>query len=58
LKEHPDYEELMDLVERINRVIYEGSPPVDVESIVRQFTGLLQKLDGITSPGVKDDQAG
>jgi hypothetical protein len=58
LKEHPDYEELMDLVERINRVIYEGSPPVDVESIVRQFTGLLQKLDGATSPGVKDDQAG
>jgi hypothetical protein len=58
LKEHPEYEELMDLVERINRVIYEGSPPVDVESIVRQFSGLLQKLDGTTLPGEKDDQAG
>jgi hypothetical protein len=58
LKERPEYEELTDLVERINRVIYEGYPPVDVESIVRKFCGLLQKLDGANAPGVSDDQAG
>jgi hypothetical protein len=58
LKERPEYEELMDLVERINRVIYEGAPPVDVESIVRQFSELLQKLDGTRPPGVNNDQAG
>jgi hypothetical protein len=58
LKDHPDYEELMDLVVRINRVIYEGNPPVDVESIVRTFCGLLQKLDGTKPPGGSDVQAG
>jgi hypothetical protein len=58
LKGRLEYEELMDLVERINRVIYEGYPPVDVESIVRQFSGLLQKLDGAKPPGVNDDKAG
>jgi hypothetical protein len=49
LKGRPEYEELIDLVRRINRVIYEGYPPMDVESIVRQFNGLVQKLDR-TSP--------
>jgi hypothetical protein len=58
LKGHPEYEELMDLVKRINRVIYEGYPPMDVESIVRQFNGLLQKLDGTTLPTVNHDQTG
>jgi hypothetical protein len=58
LKERPEYEELMDLVRRINRVIYEGYPPMDVESIVRQFNGLVQKLDGTTPPTVNHDQAG
>jgi len=58
LKDRPEYEELMDLVRRINRVIYEGYPPMDVESIVRQFNGLLQKLDGGTTPTVNDDKAG
>ena len=58
LKERPEYEELMDLVGRINQVIYEGYPPVDVESIVRQFSGLLQKLDGTLPPAVKDDNPG
>lgn len=57
LKGRPEYEELMDFVGRINRVIYEGSPPVDVESIVRQFNGLLQKLDGKTPPTVNHDKA-
>jgi hypothetical protein len=58
LKGRPEYEELMDLMGRINRVIYEGCPPVDVESIVRQFNGLLQKLDGATPPTVNHDKAG
>ena len=58
LKERPEYEQLMDLVGRINQVIYEGYPPVDVESIVRQFSGLLQKLDGTRPPAVKDDNPG
>jgi hypothetical protein len=58
LKGHPEYEELMDLMGRINSVIYEGCPPVDVESIVRQFNGLLQKLDGATPPTVNHDKAG
>jgi hypothetical protein len=56
LKGRPEYEELMDLVGRINRVIYEGYPPVDVESIVRQFSGLLHKLDGTRPPVVLDDK--
>jgi hypothetical protein len=58
LKGRPEYEELMDLVVRINRVIYEGYPPMDVESVVRQFNGLLQKLDGTPPLTVNHDQAG
>jgi hypothetical protein len=58
LKERPEYEELLDLVNRINRVIYEGSPPVDVESIVRQFNGLLERLDRAVPPGVNHDETG
>ena len=58
LKGRPEYEELMDLVGKINRVIYEGYPPMDVESIVRQFNGLLQKLDGAPPLTVNHDQAG
>jgi hypothetical protein len=57
LQEQPCYEELTGLVARINQVIYEGDAPVDVESIVRQFTGLLQKING-TTPGVNHDKAG
>jgi hypothetical protein len=58
LEGRPEYEELMDLVTRINRVIYEGYPPVDVESVVREFSGLLHKLDGKNPPAVKDDKPG
>jgi hypothetical protein len=58
LKGRPEYEELMDLVGKINRVIYEGYPPMDVEAIVRQFNGLLQKLDGAPPLTVNHDQAG
>lgn len=58
LKDRPCYEELKGLVARINQVIYEGDAPVDVESIVRQFTGLLQQLDGTTPLGVNHDKAG
>jgi len=58
LEGRPEYEELVDLVRRINRVIYEGSPPVDVESIVRQFNKLLERLDGTPPTEVNHDQAG
>ena len=58
LEGRPEYEELVDLVRRINRVIYEGSPPVDVESIVRQFNRLLERLDGTPPTEVNHDQAG
>lgn len=54
----PEYEELVDVVTRINRVIYEGSPPSDVESVVRRFNRLLDKLDGTMPPAVNHDQAG
>lgn len=54
----PEHEELVDVVRRINRVIYEGSPPSDVESIVRQFNRLVEKLDGTTPPMVNHDQTG
>lgn len=58
LRDCPFYEELKELVERINEVIYEGDAPVDVESIVRQFTGLLESVDRAKPPGVGYDQAG
>lgn len=58
LTDRPWYEEMKGLVGRINQVIYEGDAPVDLESIVRQFTGLLQKLNGTTPPGVNHDKAG
>ncbi len=58
LKGRPEYEEIRDLVARINRVIYEGYPPMDVESIVRQFNGLLQKLDPAPPPMVNHGHAG
>jgi hypothetical protein len=58
LKDCPFYEELRDLVVRINQVIYEGDAPVDVESIVRQFSGLLEKADTATPSRVSDDKAG
>lgn len=58
LKGCPFYGELKDLVARINQVIYEGDAPVDVESIVRQFSELLQKADKTTSPEVGYDKAG
>ena len=57
LKDHPFYEELKGLVERINQVIYEGKAPVDVESIVREFGGLLKKIDRTTPPGMNHDKA-
>jgi hypothetical protein len=47
LKDLPFYEELKDLVERINKVVYGGEAPVDVESIMRQFSELVQRIDGI-----------
>ncbi len=58
LKDCPFYEELSELVTRINQVIYEGDAPVDVESIVRQFSGLLDKADRAEPPGVGYDTAG
>lgn len=58
LKDRPGYEDLRDFVARINQVIYEGDAPVDVEPIVRQFSGLLQKLDGTAPSGVHHDKAG
>ncbi len=58
LKDRPYYEELKGLVTRINQVIYEGDAPVDVEPIVRQFTGLLQKVDGTSLPEGNHDKAG
>jgi hypothetical protein len=58
LKDHPFYEELKELVVRINQVIYEGDAPVDVESIMRQFDGLLRRIDGTTNPEMNHDKAG
>ena len=46
LKDLPFYEELKELVERINKVVYGGEAPVDVESIMRQFSDLVQRIDG------------
>jgi len=58
LKDRPFYEELKGFVARINQVIYEGDAPVDIESAVKQFSGLLQKIDGTPTPGVNHDKAG
>jgi hypothetical protein len=58
LRDRPFFEELRDLVTRINQVIYEGDAPVDVEPIVRQFSGLLQDVDRTALSGVKHDRAG
>jgi hypothetical protein len=58
LKDQPFYEQLEGLVARINQVIYEGGAPVDVESIVREFSGLLEQIDRTTPPGVSHDKAG
>jgi len=58
LEERPFSEELKDLVVRINQVLYEGDAPVDVEPIVRQFSGLLEKIDGTTLSGMSHDPAG
>jgi hypothetical protein len=53
LKEHPCYEELKGFVARINQVIYEGDAPVDVESVMRQFNGLMERIEETTPPGVE-----
>ncbi len=58
LKDRPFYEELKGFVARINQVIYEGDAPVDVESIVREFSGLLEEIDRTTPPEVSHDKAG
>ena len=58
LKDLPCYEELKSLATRVNQVVYEGDAPVDVESTMRQFSGLLAKIDGIPHPGVNHDKAG
>ena len=44
LKDNPFYEELKGLVARINQVIYEGEAPVDVESVMRQFKELMERI--------------
>lgn len=48
LKENPFYEELKGLVARINQVIYEGDAPVDVESVMRQFNDLIERMYELT----------
>ena len=53
LKDRPFYEELKGLVARINQVIYEGDAPVDVESVMRRFNGLMESMEETTHPGVK-----
>jgi hypothetical protein len=52
LKDRALYEELKGLVGRINQVIYEGDAPVDLESVMRQFTGLMERIEEATHPGV------
>ncbi|MFQ6078357.1 MAG: hypothetical protein ACE5NJ_04375 [Thermodesulfobacteriota bacterium] len=52
LKDSPFYEELKGFVARINQVIYEGEPPVDVESVMRQFNGLMERIEETTHPEV------
>lgn len=58
LQDRPFYENLKDLVTRINQVIYEGDAPVDVESIVRKFSGILHQVDETTLSGEHHDHAG
>ena len=58
LEDGPLREELKGLVTRINQVIYEGDSPVDLESIMRQFNGLLESIDKTTHPEMNDDKAG
>ena len=53
LKDRPFYEELEGLVERINQVIYEGDAPIDVESVMRRFTGLMETIEETTSQEVE-----
>jgi len=53
LKDRPFYEELKGFVARINQVIYEGDAPVDVESVMRQFDGLMERIEETTHPRVK-----
>ena len=48
LKDNPFYEELKGLVARINQVIYEGDAPVDVESVMRQFNDLVERMYELT----------
>ena len=58
LKDRPFYQELKGLVVRINQVVYEGDAPVDVESIMRQFSELLQSIDGTPPPETDHDTVG
>ena len=58
LKDRPYYDELNNLVARINQVVYEGDAPVDVEPIVRQFSELLKNADPVSSSGVTYDHSG
>jgi hypothetical protein len=58
MKTHPFYEDLKGLVARINQVVYEGDAPADVETVVREFSGLLKKIDGKTASGATYDKAG
>jgi hypothetical protein len=58
LEDGPLREELKGLVTRINQVIYEGDSPVDLESIMRQFNGFLERIDKTTHPEMNDDKAG
>jgi hypothetical protein len=53
LKDRPFHGELEGLVERINQVIYEGNAPVDVESVMRRFTGLMETIEETTSQEVE-----
>ncbi len=53
LKDNPFYEELKDLVARINQVIYEGVAPVDVESVMRQFNELMERMCEPTHQGTE-----
>jgi hypothetical protein len=48
MKDNPFHEELKGLVARINQVIYEGDAPVDVESVMRQFNDLVERMYELT----------
>jgi len=58
LRDHPFYQDLKGLVTRINQVIYGGDAPADVESVMRQFTDLLERMDGIHQPEGNHDTVG